>query len=612
MDYTLTVLDTAGIQQYIFDSNELRENIGASELLLRATTLLAFDHLDHLDIKHNIGRRSPDDYEWDYLDVKPFEVFPGREAAEVIYAGGGNTVILFGGDNHRQLAHRFVYSLSKELLTIAPGLALYAAHQPYNADTGESLPAVVKKAMEQLAQLKGELPPPTPLLGLGVTAACTSTGLPAVGRHPSPDKSGLASAASREVRAKWRYSGWQPVEERPPGPEVERYAKKRLHDYFDNIGDYRWSDDLDYIGGVPGREESFIAVVHADGNGMGRRIQQMNNFFDTELPREPRAYIKAMRTLSRALQITAHKALNAMVTELRDTLAERETPAADRPPERLTATKDRRSIFPFRPIVFGGDDVTWVCAGIWGIDLARRYLLELEKQELPDFVQLLIEAGIEEEKAARLVAEYQANGDLPRSNIPYACAGVCIVKTHYPFSQAYAVAEALAKSAKERVRDLKPDKSASAIDWHFTTTGLSGSLEDIRRREYQVEGHNLTARPLVLDHELPTWRNWKNFYDVWRQLDLFWFDSRNKVVALREALRQGPAAVRQFEQIDRQGVHLPVLDLGGTGFELNGGWVMSMTEADNDATRAENRCAYFDAIEVFQMLEQLPEKQEES
>ena len=38
MDCTLTVLDTAGIQSYIFNSNELRENIGASHLVYQATT----------------------------------------------------------------------------------------------------------------------------------------------------------------------------------------------------------------------------------------------------------------------------------------------------------------------------------------------------------------------------------------------------------------------------------------------------------------------------------------------------------------------------------------------------------------------------------------------
>ena len=36
--YTLTVIDTPGIQPYIFGSNRLLESIGASELVRCATT----------------------------------------------------------------------------------------------------------------------------------------------------------------------------------------------------------------------------------------------------------------------------------------------------------------------------------------------------------------------------------------------------------------------------------------------------------------------------------------------------------------------------------------------------------------------------------------------
>lgn len=600
MDYTVTVLDTAGIQNYIFGSNELRENIGASELLLRATTLLAFKHLTSCQETHNII--NPQVHGWDYRkdgDTPEKELAWPSVTAEVIYAGGGNTVILFSGEDSHDRARKFVYSLSTDLLTTAPGLAIFAAHVPYNPDDRDtSLPQCVKQAIQNLARLKGELPPPSPLLGLSVTAACTSTGLPAIDRHPSEDKVNLASAASREVWAKWRYSGWQPLPERPNGKETPTFAKKRLRDYFD-IGQYLWSDDLDLIGRVPGREESFIAVVHADGNGMGRRIMELNNLFDEHYPGQPRAYITAMRALSQALQKTAKTALEKTAAALQKTL---DNAPVDEP---LHPTRDNKPYFPFRPIVFGGDDVTWVCAGIWGISLARRYLQELEELKLPDFVTLLTtRTGIARDEAERLVRAKQRDGSLPLSNVPYACAGVCIVKTHYPFSQAYAIAESLAMSAKKRVRDLKPDKAASAIDWHFTTTGLTGSLDDIRRREYWSGDHNLVSRPLVLDDErqLTTWRNWKNFHNVWRQFELGWFGGRNKMAALNEALRAGPDAVRQFAEAERRGSRLPMLDLGNSGFLLEDGWVKpDKSLSERIKVEEETRSAYFDAIEVFDM-----------
>ena len=56
MNCTLTVLDTAGIQSYIFNSNELREDIGASHLIYMATTHWVQEVLSQPDVgltKHN-------------------------------------------------------------------------------------------------------------------------------------------------------------------------------------------------------------------------------------------------------------------------------------------------------------------------------------------------------------------------------------------------------------------------------------------------------------------------------------------------------------------------------------------------------------------------------
>ena len=108
--------------------------------------------------------------------------------AEIIYAGGGNTVILFGGSKHRNTAKKFVYELSKRVLEEAPGLILYAAHQTYK--WGDNLSKTIAAAMKEMGRLKSQHPVYHPTLGLSVTATCASTGLPANGEHLDPDKSG--------------------------------------------------------------------------------------------------------------------------------------------------------------------------------------------------------------------------------------------------------------------------------------------------------------------------------------------------------------------------------------------------------------------------------------
>jgi hypothetical protein len=597
MNYTLTALDTSQIQSYIFGSNELRENLGASELALRATTLKAFETLGD-GTRHNIDIVNEDQAQWRYLDSARIEDDSSALEAEVIYAGGGNTVILFGGPDHAQRARQFVYRLSRQLLDYAPGLILYAAHREYQ--WGDNLPATLNSAMERLAQLKGELPPSLPTLGLSVTAACSSTGLPANGAHPSPDKQNSpASRANREIIRKWA--------------TADAVAEARLRGLF-NIGRFEWTRKLDEIGNIPGRDESFIAVVHADGNGMGKRIIQLNGGFAERFPDQPRAFIRAMRRLSMKLNDTASQALkntvSALVHELQHRLDDDSLPRSER---RLFHTdSEGKWRLPFRPIVFGGDDVTWVCAGVWGLALAHRYLLELEKLTLPGFEELLSEAGgLPEQEAQAIVKEWCQRGDLPASDTPFACAGVAIVKSHYPFFQAYTISEQLAKSAKKRVLHFEPTKAASAIDWHFTTTGLTGKLKQIRAREYLASErrpgngrYNLVARPLMLDSAYDTWRDWSNFHLVWRQYKEVWYGSRNKMIALRDAMRSGPRAVEQFQRVERKGARLPLIDLPAGKAQLNGGWVMP-TE-DSDLAEEEIRCAYFDAVEVADLFVELP------
>ncbi len=65
-----------------------------------------------------------------------------------------------------------------------------------------------------------------------------------------------------------------------------------------------------------------------------------------------------------------------------------------------------------------------------------------------------------------------------------ACAGIAIVKSHYPFARAYALAEELTRSAKSY--RTKETIVGSCLDWHFALSGLGGSIKEIRDREYKV------------------------------------------------------------------------------------------------------------------------------
>ncbi|HEY9297376.1 MAG TPA: hypothetical protein VIQ31_13590, partial [Phormidium sp.] len=179
-NFTVTVLDTTGIQPYIFGSNRLRENIGASYLVSQATDDWAIEAL-HTFARQDINRKvyafNPKDPKKHQPDAKP-RIEDDGLAAELVYAGGGNTVLLF---SDKQYAVQFTQILSKRILEEAPGINLVAVHQEFDWDS-QSLYDVVQNLMKNdLDAKKRSRIPSAPLLGLGVTATCRSTQLVAVG-----------------------------------------------------------------------------------------------------------------------------------------------------------------------------------------------------------------------------------------------------------------------------------------------------------------------------------------------------------------------------------------------------------------------------------------------
>jgi Predicted hydrolase of the HD superfamily (permuted catalytic motifs) len=517
-EYVLTAIDTTQIQGYIFGSNRLQENIGGSELVEMATRQWVYEALP---AAHNVVNMTTGEFDnrrtIDTLD------------AEVIYAGGGNTVILF---KTIDLARAFTGRLTRRVLKEAPGLEVVVAHRRFDWER-EALSQVVSTTLGvDLARKKQNRMPPMPLLGLGVTVPCASTGLVASGIVEK-------KPVSLEIRAKTKVQDQSTARLKAKLPQIER-------------GNWDIPRDFDDLGRVKG-EDSYIAVVHADGNGIGRRVDAIARRYDT--PQRNREYIEAIRTFSQSLERAATQALSSVV----DLMAGAFIADAE------LANRHRQQ-FPLRPIVFGGDDVTFVCHGSYGLSLAVRYLeaFEAATQHEPAF----------EGKPA------------------YACAGVALVKTHYPFARAYRLSEELCRSAKRMLKQEGID--GSALDWHIAMSGITGSLEAIRYREYTVRQGELHIRPVLLRASTHTWRNWPTFYTL---LDRFidedgeWFDRRNKVKALREALRDGPAAVQEFLRTYqlRQLPRAPAINV--SGYETTG-W-------------AGDRCVYFDAIEMMDFFTDL-------
>lgn len=478
----------------------------------------------------------------------------------MIYAGGGNALILFKGEPESH-AIPFAKILSTRMVKEARGLRLGIDHAVFEWEN-QAL-ATVHSDLRKLA-MSGKAPRPisTPLLGLGVTAACNFTGLPAVGRDHD-------DLVSQEAKHK---------------AEAHKQADDRLYHLLPQVqnGKYRYDFvyDFDLLGEK--HEASFMAVIHADGNGMGKRFEAIATHHP--LPKSNSDYVLQLRKLSQAVKKNSIKALRATVDLL---IKDREqTQGADFGYVVPVPRKNGKSFLPFRPIVFGGDDTTFVCEGRLGLTLAKKFLEVICQESLPGPTD-----GQEGEPL-------------------YARAGVAVVKSHYPFARAYELSEALVASAKKELKELMDNDKGSVIDWHFSTSGIIVPLDQLRNREYVAEkGDSLLMRPVWVDvGEAPTkeayWRSWQNFDYV---TSVFngrarnpeevkpWAERRNKVLALRTALRQGSEAVEQFRESYEQSLLPVILESPTDNIQDNKKTALRQTGWHPD----KHKCGYFDAIEAM-------------
>lgn len=532
-NYTLTVIDTSGIQDYIFGSNNLKQNVGASALAHWATHNRVYETLNALG-KSNISNRE------DLNTVLQIEKEEDGLVSELIYAGGGNTVILFRNTplfEGRTPAREFTHRLTRTILTEMPGVQLVVAHSEFDWETTQ-LGKLVAETIRKVGDKKMLAAVSTPLLGLSVTADCQYTGLPAAGEIPDPDKQ--LRRVSAEVEAKNIAYEW---------------ADDRLDDIFTKYGKldlkgYRFVRDFDEFGAKG--ESSYIAVIHTDGNRMGKRVEALANCHPTS-----RDYIVEMRKFSRSIEDAAGRALTATVRQLRDSIVDGKIGGVI---NIRYDEEEKKSILPFRPIVFGGDDVTFVTDGRLGLTLTAFYLEQLEGHKLTD-------------------------GEGPI----VARAGVAVVKSHYPFARAYDLAEDLQRSAKT----VTDKGQLAAVDWHFATSGAILPLKEIRERQYTGPDGQLNLRPLAFqDTTAVKWNTWSAFKAmVARFNEKEWADRHNKIKGIQAVLRDGSHAAEQFLTL----YDLPKLpEIPGNANAASTGWV-------------GKQCICYDAIEALEFFVPLEE-----
>lgn len=257
---------------------------------------------------------------------------------------------------------------------------------------------------------------------------------------------------------------------------------------------------------------SFIAVVHIDGNAMGRRLEEL---YQAHQDLEWEEYKKLMQSFSSDTDRDFKSAYKDMVTIVEKNLRS----------GRLQELKLEEKAFPVRRIITEGDDICFVSEGRIGLECAVLFLKALEKKKNK--------------------TDHKGYA---------ACAGIAIVHQKYPFYRAYELAEELCASAKKFGVSLAQEEGRhiSAIDWHIEYGEMGSSLKEMRRNYTAADGNRLEMRPYIVSaaesvRQTEPLRWYGNFQKLIGKLvsgDIFY--ARTKIKGLRAALKQGEAAARHY------------------------------------------------------------------
>lgn len=478
--FVMTLLDTTGIQSYIFRSNILKHIMGASGLVHLAT----HDWADQVLRSKTIG--SSNVRQDGSLDTNQ-HIEDGVLDAELVYRGGGNVLILF---KNKDLAKSFTTCLTERLLREAPGLEVVVVHEEIPEDIFGAGAVNLKQHLQNLFQSANQKKKNRKfnvgMPGLGVTAACPYTQKPVTDRLQD-------EFVSAEIFCK-EQAGYQ-------------YAKE----YFDKEyqkarGKYDFVLQFNQFSAE--NKGSYMAVVHADGTGMGQRILDL---LDSTKFSTARAKLDALRAFSDSIKITVREVMSALIEKLADKAQKRIIPLA-------------AESLPFRPIVVDGDDITFVCDGKIGLTASAILLKEFSKHGLSD---------------GRGVISCRV--------------GTAVMKSHFPFSRAYQLAEELNQSARDFAKANIADNGlpSMAMDWYIATSGEISSLVDLKQKHSfhnNVDGDfSLFMRPVLLS-STSTWRTWENFENLVNTFtnDPTWSAIHSKLRGLRDVIKEGSNAVQKY------------------------------------------------------------------
>lgn len=478
---------------------------------------------------------------WDFADDEN-AAWENMKSCCVAYIGGGNAMLLFK-PSAENLRTDVVKNFTRKLLINRAGLKVGAAQGELNLIDGKLNQEEISKLYSALKDTQNKIFPPVNVPYSGLTLSCEIDGATA----DFCDTRGLVKPDG-EVRF---YS-----QETAIKADFSKKANDNLRERFIDIFmlkdflpefDFEFPDEVDKLGQI--ETENYFAIVHVDGNNMGLKFRACEN-------------LNQRRKLSREIRRKTEGAFADLLIKI------------IKSKNFLDDYLDlEENILPIRPLIIGGDDVTFICPANMAI-MFTKTLMELMSSETS--------------------ADSAEHLTLKNSRRMDCCAGIAILPTAYPFFRGYELAEQLCDEAKDAMRKSNIADGSSWLDFAILHGEQAPELEQIRKNEYSGARGNLHFGPYRVANS-----NAKNAQDKRRDLENLLecttqflsekIMSKGKIKELRGVLQHGKDdAIKFIQQLENQKQSLPKISV----------WEDYLTDAlwSNEQTA---RTPYVDAIELM-------------
>ncbi|MFN3588401.1 MAG: Cas10/Cmr2 second palm domain-containing protein [Spirosomataceae bacterium] len=429
-----------GIQSFIFQTSKLKEIVGASELVEQICT----QELQSFCQKNEI----------------PFD------QKNVIIQAAGNIKYLFDSEID---CRKVVQGFSMHIANLAPGITISQAVIKYSDDLSEAINALEAKLKAQ--RNKVSMPIETGFMGLERDRR--TGGVAYIERIKRKGGTEYISEATHKKLQKsdsdYSYKKIDSKEEE----SVELSENLFFKISNTEVKREEVPHDVDKI--TTSGKNSWLAIIHADGNALGILLQKLGARLKGRKKEDVQS---AFTTFSKALDIATknaaqfafNKVVNADMDEQR---------------KNLTAKQSHKTlIYPIRPVLLGGDDLTIIIRADLALDFTIEFLKAFEEQTKEQF--------------KFLANDYQVEGF---ENGITACAGIAYIKESYPFHYGVHLAELLTKKAKKFSKQDKFKDSSNECGIHIPPSSLAfykvqssfiESLEDMTEKTLFAERSNVS------------------------------------------------------------------------------------------------------------------------